>query len=524
MAACTERPRWRGRQARALRPASPRVVAAAGLLRRLLLLVCAALPGASAAAPYDAAVAPLDVLLEVSADAPSPYVQALVRYRVSVLARVPLRDATLSEPVAEGALIERLGADRRFDTEREGGRYRVIDRLYAVVPQRAGVLIIRGPTLSAAVPVRALDPSADAEALMERRALVSRTAADLRLRVRPPPATADRPWLPAASVSISEHWQPEASQVRVGEPIERRVVIEASGVGARTIAVPEMPEIAGLRVYPQPTETTRREVGEDLLLTTTLRQTLVPTVPGILRMPALRLPWWNVALDEARQVSLPARDLVVAGPAAGGGDPADAGAAAGRERSLARTAAPASGGSWLVPTLAAAWLVTLALWWRERRLGGRRRQAADDGDSVDVEASAAEWLRRLRRACERNDVKAARDALAGWTRTQSVEAGERRIGTVLQQRGAGAAELALVRELDRCVYAPAGAGVPWDGKALLAAIAPLLADRPSAGETAATAELPPLFPAARDGAAVDGADAADLWPRARRRKPSGRRR
>ncbi len=498
MADCTETLPIRTRQTRAagaaLSPGLPGGLPG-GLL--FLLLICVTLPRVSAAEPDDAAVEPLDVLVEVSTDSDAAYTQSLVRYRVRVLARVPIRDATLSEPMADGALIHRLGDDRRFDAEREGSRYRVIERLYAVIPQRPGALTIAGPSLSAAVPVRALDRGAASDTLMERRALVYRRAEDLSLEVRPPPAAAERPWLPVASLSITEHWQPDGSQVRVGEPIERRIVVEATGIGAASIALPDAPEVAGLHVYPQPAETIRRELGEDLLVTTTLRQTLVPTVPGILRLPALRLPWWSVDMDEPRQASLPARDLVVAGPAPTRAAPTDADRAW-RERFLARASADAQGGSWLVLVFAAAWLVTLLLWWRERRQG--RQDSGVGSDSETGEPSSAYWIRRLRRACARGEAKSARDALAGWARTQSSVAGRLRIDAALRSRGAGNPELALVRELDRRVYAPGGAlQTPWDGKAMLDALVPMLDDMPGREPSATRAALPPLFPERRVG-------------------------
>jgi hypothetical protein len=445
----------------------------------------------------DDRVAPEDVLLEVSTDTDSPYVQALLRYRVRVLARVPLRDATLSEPAAADALIRRLGDDRRFDIEQDGQRYRVIERLYAIVAQRPGPLSIDGPTLSAAVPLRALGAGSAPDALLERRAVISRTAADLALDVRPPPAAAEQPWLPAQSVSISERWRPEHERVRVGDPVERRIVVEASGVAAGTVILPDMPSVEGLRVYPQPAETSRREVGEDLLVTTTQTQTLVPTVPGVLRLPAMRIPWWSLGMDAPRQAQLPARELIVVGPSPAA-VPAEPAPGNWEQRFLARAADDLWGAPWLALLFALAWLVTLLLWLRERR---RRRDddvRSDVGPAAAPDVSAADWSRRFERACARDDARAARDALAGWARCQRAIAGAHLAPVAaLAQRGAGETALALVRDMDRHVYGRAASG-SWDGGAVWAAVGPLLQEEPGPPKSTLSG-LPALFPEERAG-------------------------
>ncbi|MGD2020829.1 MAG: hypothetical protein PVJ47_07230, partial [Thiohalocapsa sp.] len=208
----------------------------------LVLLMACLMPAFATADVAGPQVPASDVLLEVSADTDAPYVQARLRYRVRVLARVPLRDATLSDPVAQGALVRRIGTDRRFDVEQDGRRYRVSERLYVVVAERAGRLTIAGPRLTAAVPERALQ-SGQPGARIQRPAVITRSAPDLVLQVRPVPAAAQSPWLPAESVSISEHWAQEPKEVRVGELLERRIVIEAAGVSASALPLPEMPAV-----------------------------------------------------------------------------------------------------------------------------------------------------------------------------------------------------------------------------------------------------------------------------------------
>jgi hypothetical protein len=153
---------------------------------------------------------------------------------------------------------------------------------------------------------------------------------------------------------------------------------------------------------------------------------------------------------------------------------------------------------WLALVFALAWLTTLLLWlWERCARGG----PAAGGDAVAAHLpSTAQWVSRLRRACERNDAKSARRALAGWAGPHPAADGQRGIVAVLRERGAGVAALALVEEMDRQVYAPDGTmGGSWNGAALLAAVGPVLESPPGFGESARTPDLPPLFPGPGNG-------------------------
>ncbi len=449
------------------------------------------------------------VLMEVDAEPGTPYVRSRVRYRVRVLARVPLRDATLSEPMAEGARVRRLGQDRRFDTRRNGRDYRVIERLYVVVPRRAGSLVIHGPTLRAAVPLRAIADRGLDDGLLTRRALVERTPEPLALTVRPPPEGASRPWLPAESLSISEEWEPEPEQALAGEPLLRRVSVEAFGVGLGGVALPDVPSVEGLRIYTEPVRSEELVVGEDLAVRVEQAQTLVPTKDGLVRVPELIIPWWSLGMDEQRLARLPSRDLLVGSssrtPDAAATDEAM------RRRFLERATADPWGWGWLLLSLAIILLVTLAVLIRERRRRGPRQGRA--GRALVAEPTASDCGARFRRACERNDPTAARAALGAWARAEGLSQQEGRgIASVLRARGDAGEAAAALMELDRVVYGHAGNGAaaesksspgrkskPWQGTAALGAIAPLLGAAVRAKRSVDEERLPPLFPESGPG-------------------------
>ncbi|MEZ5581408.1 MAG: hypothetical protein R3F37_00205 [Candidatus Competibacteraceae bacterium] len=77
-------------------------------------------------------------MIEVQAEPADPYVQAQVQYTVRLLFAVPLLDGSLDAPQPANAVVERLGDDVSYETQRNGRRYRVIERRYALFAQRSG--------------------------------------------------------------------------------------------------------------------------------------------------------------------------------------------------------------------------------------------------------------------------------------------------------------------------------------------------------------------------------------------------
>lgn len=445
------------------------------------------------------AVSPAAVFMEIEAEPERPYLYARVRYRVRILARVPLRQAVLSEPSADGAVIRRIGEDRRSDLERDGVRYRVLERLYAIVPQRIGALRVGAPRLSAAVPAESLAPirktePADGPApVFERLETVVRVGPELVLDVRPIPIDSLSSWLPAESLSVAEQWRPAREEIRVGEPLTRTLLIEASGLLAGSIPTLTAEEIEGFRVYSQVPAVREQVSGDDLLVTAEFKQTLVPTLAGAWEVPAVRLPWWSLGMDEARQASLPARQVrVIDAPYAPGAEEPDPAAhASARERFIASAFNDLWGAPLLALVFAFAWILTLMLWFRERRRGmlGRRGLSSEAGPPAEGGGDA---LRDLQRAMRSADARAARRALLDWGRRRWPVRPPRGPVELMFKLDADAAAVAAAIEIERSLYGHEPQH--WDAESARDPILTALADADRERQPDEV-NLPGLYPA-----------------------------
>lgn len=467
---------------------------------------------------------PLPVRLEIEATPDSPYVQGKVNYTVRLLTSVPLRRAGISDPVASDAIVERLGEERQYDTQRDGRRYQVIERRYAIFPQRSGTLTIEPPVLSAQVAQPSnragslrdrifggADPFAGMGSMFDEVRPLQLSGHRVTLEVRPQPAGASSPWLPAESLTLNEAWSPNPPTFRVGEPVTRTLVITAQGVTGAQLPDIAVDAVSGINTYPDKALVETRADGDTLLSQKVIKVALVPEASGDYLLPAIDLPWWDTTIGEQRIAQLPAREITVL-PAAAGASPrpqppaADAktnadtrpdqsrvGPQAAPRKTDAGDAAPSlwSGavGYWpyLALLFAAAWLLTLVLWWRGR--SNRTAVVARHPDPPGPVQPVARLLADFEQACRANDAATARRALLAWAAARWPDDPPRRLEQVAHRLGPDATP--LVRELDSRLYADRAQA--WDGTDAWQRFAPLL--KSAARDSAAgPAPLPPLYP------------------------------
>ena len=93
-----------------------------------------------------------DIFLEAEVDSHFPYVQGQVLLTLRLMSAVSLQEGKLDDPDIEWGMIERVGKDSSFETVRDGRRYHVTERRFAITPQKAGAQIISSVLLSGSIP------------------------------------------------------------------------------------------------------------------------------------------------------------------------------------------------------------------------------------------------------------------------------------------------------------------------------------------------------------------------------------
>jgi hypothetical protein len=372
-----------------------------------------------APAPAGAPLAGGNVFLEVEAEPATPYVQQQVRYTARLYYAFDLTDGNLSEPRADGLAVQRLGQDKSYLATVGGRRYHVVERHYAVTPERSGGITI--PAL--AFRGNALDVT-DPTGFFSRGRPVSARSQAVTLQVRPQPAGWQGPWLPATSLLLEDEGD-LPDQVHVGDPVTRTIRLQAQGLGYEQLPELELAAPAGADMYPDKADTRTRDDGTWLFGERVRKFAFVPNRPGTLVIPGTSVQWWDVANNRARTPRLAPHTIRVL-PATGA--PAAASPQASTSGAAAPPAVPASGRSpslpvpplalprdWPWPAIAGGlfilWLLTLAAWWQFRRTGVAVAPALPD-----TRASAPRAA--FQRACALGDLAAAERALVAWARAE----------------------------------------------------------------------------------------------------------
>ncbi|HJR11293.1 MAG TPA: BatD family protein, partial [Rhodanobacteraceae bacterium] len=465
------------------------------------------------------------VFMETSVLSSSPYVGEQTVYTVRLF-YLPGVSGSLGDPSADGASLIKLDRDHSYTVDRNGYAYKVIEYSWALIPQRAGSIAVQGPAfqgqkLAVGNPGAWFNnPNAllnNPNALLNGQipgigAPVNATAPVTRIDARAAPAHAGKPWLPARDVQLKLAGLSVNAEVTVGVPLTVTLSITATGQPADALPEPELPAIAGARVYPDQTRDTTDDSGQWLQGTRTRNFAIVPQRDGKLFLPAITLDWWDVAHDRAEQASVPAQTLQVSGAIAGGTHaaaplptasstassvvmpalPAATAVARGNGTQFWRVVALASLALWLLAVLA------VATWWLMRRKAQRAAGGDIPVDTVRAAATPTEDTPKRRRALRAGALEAARagdaaaceHALLAWARASRPHiANVAALRTVLSdpaqcdaldalqrarwQGGDAAAACSLVV----CTFAP---GFMWRAD-----------EKPGHAESA---DLPPLYP------------------------------
>lgn len=433
--------------------------------------------------PQAAATGGKDVFLEAVVDAPTVYVGQQVNYTVRLYFATDLTNGALEDPQLAGVDVRRLGNETNYQAERGGRRYNVIERRYALTPQREGHLTIP----SVAFQGDMVD-MADPDSFFGHAAPVSASSPPVSIDVRPPALKdANVAWLPARELSLKLDGGPGQGVLRVGQPLNLVMSEQATGLPYEALPALSMPSLDGATVYPDKPINGTRVDGQYLVGSRQQSFAVVPSRPGSLTIPATTLRWWNVVTDKEEVATIPAQTFTVLAAAGSSAQdatpaqPASAPAAASSAPLVSAPAATATPWRWLALGSLALWVVSLLVWWRSRRATGAtaKEPAAPSGGQARAAFLAA---------AGGGDAAAQAATLLAWARTER---------SSLQNLGELAEALAsepqrtAIAALQRRRYA--GAGTAEVGEPLASVFRDGFQWR-SVGPTDPASPLPPLYP------------------------------
>lgn len=365
----------------------------------------------AAPAPEPGELPAVFIEVEVSPGEGPYYVHAQLGLIVRVYYQQNLTEAAISQPEPSPASV-RLLDEVPFQAERSGVRFRVLERHYAIFPERSGDLLIPPLQLSGRLVERRSDRLWQ-PTVRGRRIQVSSDPIQLTIQPRPVSFSGES-WQPARNLELTQQIS-AGGTLRVGEPVTRTVIVDAVGLEENMISEPVWPEVPNARIYPDQPQGISRDDGHWVLGHKEFRYAIVPEQEGKLVLPELKVRWWDTVNDRQQTAVLPAKTFEVQASAVA---PLPQ-----QEVAVAESVAVNAGGDdgsgvvgqpvywrWLAFLFASLWLLTLAFGWR---LIGRNASISNGVGPVQTEKED-EILKRLQKCCARNDARQARQALTHW--------------------------------------------------------------------------------------------------------------
>ncbi len=425
-----------------------------------------------------------DAFIELSTDKDSVYVQEQLVLTVKLFFTGNLIRGDLSEPTHPDAIIEAMGKQQEYSRYRDGRRYQVVERRYAIYPQKTGKLTLD--------PIKFEGQSRTSQGQLR---FLRDHAQLFDIPVKAPPASfTGNTWLPAARLTLSASGVSGQSQITVGESLTRTIEVTAQGLRAEVLPPlnPDTPD--GLKSYPDTPETST-DIGTDTVVGKLSQTTaLVGLTPGKVTLPEVRIPWWNTRTDKQEVAVIPAQTLSIAAagnqtrkPPAPGATPTPDKPTSPPVPSEQSNDLQGTAGyglwPWVSGVLALGWLATLLLWYFRRK-----SPAASPEPGPDRHEAA-----RFQALCQaaRNGSADTLTRLPEWFRVRHPNRPVNTVSDILRR----AQRTELRTELNRLQARLFGATTEadtmnWNGEALVRELEHLRAQTTDDQENSA---LPPLY-------------------------------
>lgn len=425
-------------------------------------------------------------IVELSLNKSKAYIEEEVILTLKLFQAPGVRGESLDDPRPSMPDTQmKLLHEERYNSQRDGNDYRVLERRYALFAYQGGSLEIGGAKFRGRTGKDSFfslfnDPFSTPQ---QTARIVRSESNRVKLEVLPiPEAFTGKRWLPARNLQIVENGIDGQTPLIAGKPLVRRVMVFADGLLSSQLPVIEPDLPAGIKQYPERPQLNDTPARNGNSGSRQNGVTLIATEPGRYALPAVELPWWNTETDRQEIARLPALQIEIlpnpdqaSSPRQSAPLPAAEHTAQESEKeAIASNQPPASvekinDNRWLVWLFAIAWLATLFAWWLSRRWNRAHQQKPAVGPAQDGPDRQAvnEALDHLRQAYANKNATAARSAWLAWAQLKWPENPPNNL-TRLARRCDEAVSQA-VNSLERALYSPSGEH-GWSGFDVVALI------------------------------------------------------
>jgi hypothetical protein len=411
------------------------------------------------------------VLVELSLNKSQAYIEEEVILTLKLFQAPGIRAESLDAPQPSMPDTQlQLLHEERYNSERNGIQFSVLERKYAVFAYQSGKLEIGGVKYRGRMGGNRLfslfnDPFNTPQ---QQPRIFRSESNQVALEVLPIPDqfTGDR-WLPAKNLQIVESGLDQQAPALAGKPLMRRIMVLADGLTSAQLPSFEQTLPSGIKLYEERPQLTETPTRTGISSSRQTGMTLIATEPGQYDLPAIEIPWWNTETGHQEIARLaPVTIDIMPNPGATAGlqEPqipqlTEENATSDDSSETITTDAVAKNSTethWLVWLFGIAWGLTLLAWWYSRRNNPNQPKEpapATEVEKIDPDKQAiAEALQQLEQAYADKDAVAARSAWLAWARLKWPDSPPHNLTRLATRCDRAVAE--AVHSLERTLYSP----------------------------------------------------------------------
>ncbi|WP_100655673.1 BatD family protein [Alteromonas flava] len=248
-----------------------------------------------------------DIFVTTALDNQEVYIHQQLIYTVKLYLAKDIERGSLQAPELVDADIRQIGKDAEYSEIVNGKRYRVIERTFAIIPQKSGSYSINGPVFQGEV----IANTRQSFGFFNRTQTVNRVGPAQELTVLPVPDDIQGVFLPSEFVDISEEWSSDIAEWTVGEPITRTLTLTA--VGLTDAILPEIDDRypPAIKTYPDQANSTSAENAQSIVAQRVESIALIPSKPGSFVLLPVEVEWFNILTKQIETAVIPARTIQV---------------------------------------------------------------------------------------------------------------------------------------------------------------------------------------------------------------------
>ena len=253
--------------------------------------------------------------LETVVSTQTPYLQQTFIYTLQLYHNGKIKITENVTIPKDGVIVEQLGQWQSRQEVVNGQTVIVTAINYLMTPLRSGHLALAPAQVLIGEPIRHSrhrSPFSFGGSNYRPKTIASETI-DLTVRA----AHSNVPiWLPLNDLQLGEEWETEIDQtVPIGVPLIRTITLSATNMGAQ--ALPDLTaffaDTSAFRINQPKPETQRQLLPDGKTPVTTMTQSfsITPLQTGVVQIPAVKIPWWDVQSDKLAWAELPSQTINV---------------------------------------------------------------------------------------------------------------------------------------------------------------------------------------------------------------------